>query len=157
MDKFIHIRSAKFPILPGEKEELVNEGMYGKALAEYLQAKLKDRGYDAPFICCEDWGWWVELKNAPFPFGVCIYCGAETNGLLDLFCTDGAIGPRKWIWRKFRFVETAPWTKKLHEDLVSIFRADTEVQVISINLDSPFPDEQPGEPNAAQNGGPAGA
>jgi len=56
MDKFIHIRSTKFPILPGEKEELVNEGMYGKALAQYLQGKLKDRGYDAPFICCEDYG-----------------------------------------------------------------------------------------------------
>ena len=33
MDRFIHVRSKKFPILPGEKEELVNEGMYGKALA----------------------------------------------------------------------------------------------------------------------------
>jgi hypothetical protein len=48
MEKFIHIRSAKFPILPGEKEELVNEGMYGKALAQYLQEKLRERGYDAP-------------------------------------------------------------------------------------------------------------
>lgn len=27
MEKFIHLRSPKFPILPGEKEELVNEGM----------------------------------------------------------------------------------------------------------------------------------
>ena len=33
MGKFIHIRSSKFPILSGEKEELVNNGMYGKALA----------------------------------------------------------------------------------------------------------------------------
>jgi hypothetical protein len=57
MGKFIHIRSSKFPILPGEKEELVNNGMYGKALAEYLQAKLRNRGYDAPFVCCEDWSW----------------------------------------------------------------------------------------------------
>jgi hypothetical protein len=31
VDKFIHIRSAKSPVLSGEKEELVNEGMYGKA------------------------------------------------------------------------------------------------------------------------------
>ena len=37
MGNFIHIRSSKFPILPGEKEELVNDGMYGKALAEYLR------------------------------------------------------------------------------------------------------------------------
>jgi hypothetical protein len=53
--------------------------MYGKALAQYLQLKLGERGYDAPFICCEDWGWWVELK-APFTFGVCIYCGPEREG-----------------------------------------------------------------------------
>jgi hypothetical protein len=51
------IRSSKFPILPSEKEELVNEGMYGKALAVFLQAQRTDRGYDAPFVCCEDWGW----------------------------------------------------------------------------------------------------
>ena len=39
MSKFIHIRSAKFPVLPGEREELVNEGTYGKALAIYLARK----------------------------------------------------------------------------------------------------------------------
>jgi hypothetical protein len=105
MDKFIHIRSPKFPILPGEKDELVNEGMYGKAVAAYLQVKLRDRGYEVPFFCCEDWGWWVELKNAPFGFGVCIYCGPGRDGPLDFFCTDGAVGRRKWSWRRFRFVQ----------------------------------------------------
>ena len=145
MEKFIHIRSPKFPVLPGEKEELVNEGMYGKALAQYLQSKLKERGYAAPFICCEDWGWWVELKNAPFVFGVCIYCGPEREGPLDFYCTDGATGPRKWSWRRFRFVDTTPYVNKLHNDLVSIFQADPEVQVLSTTLDSPFSDE-PGPP-----------
>jgi hypothetical protein len=144
MQKFIHVRSHKFPILPGEKEELVNDGMYGKALAEYLQAKLKDRGYDAPFVCCEDWGWWVELKVAPFAFGVCVYCGSEDADPLDLFCTDGAAERKSWSWRKFRFIDTAPWVEKLHEDLVSIFRADPEVMVISTSLDSPFPDTKEG-------------
>jgi hypothetical protein len=138
MDKFIHIRSPKFSILPGEKEELVNEGMYGKALAQYLQGKLKDRSYNVPFIGCEDWGWWVELKNAPFTFRVCIYCGPEVVGPLDLFCAGGATGDRKWSWRKFRFIDTAPWISKLHEDLVSIFQADPDVEVISTVLDSPF-------------------
>jgi hypothetical protein len=140
MEKFIQIRSAKFPILPGEKEELVNEGMYGKALAQYLQAQLKNRGYDVPFIACEDWGWWVELKAAPFKFGVCIYCGPEREGLLDFFCTDGATTKRKWNWKMFKFVDTAAWVKKLHEDLISIFLADVEVEVVSTSLNSPFAD-----------------
>ena len=136
--KFIHIRSAKFPILPGEEEELVNEGTYGKALALYLQEHLKGRGYDAPSICCEDWGWWVDLKNAPFAFGACIYSGPPNEGALDLYCTDGAPALKKWSWRQFRFLDTTPYVDKLHSDLVAIFEADPEVQVISTTLDPPF-------------------
>jgi hypothetical protein len=153
MDKFIHIRSARFPILPGEKEELVNEGMFGKALAGYLQGKLRERGYDAPFICCEDWGWWVELKDTPFAFGVCIYCGPERDGPLDLFCTDGATARKKWSWRRFRFVDSTPYVTKLHNDLVAIFRADRDIQLLATDLDSPFA-EPDSEPGASPNGGP---
>ena len=152
MQKFIHVRSLKFPILPGEKEELVNEGMYGKALAEYLQVKLKERGYDAPFVSCEDWGWWVEL-NAPFTFGVCVYCGLEEREPLDLFCTDGATEGKAWSWRKFRFIETRPWSEKLHSDLVSLFRADPDVSVISTSLDSPYPADEE-KPKSERSGAP---
>ena len=130
MDKFIHIRSSKFPILTGEKEELINEGMYGKALAVYLQERLSGRGYDAPFVCCEDWGWWVELKTAPFAFGVCIYSGPGEDGPVDFVCTDGATGPRKWSWKRFRTVDTTSWVKKLHEDLLAIFQTDENVEIV---------------------------
>jgi hypothetical protein len=142
MDKFIHVRSAKFPILPGEEKELVNEGMYGKSLAEYLQKKLTERGYTAPFVCCEDWGWWVELKGAPFAFGACVYCGPKKGDLLDLFCTDGAVSPKKWSWKKLGFIDTTPWKTKLHEDLVAIFKADPEVQIVSTEADAPFSDDE---------------
>lgn len=138
MEEFIHIHSDKFPILPGEEKELVNEGMYGKALALYLQEKLSERGYAIPFVCCEDWGWWVELKGAPFVFGVRIYCHPEAHGTKDLYCTGGTTTRRKWSWRRFRFVDTMPWVKKLHEDLIAIFRADSEVKVINTSLDGPF-------------------
>ena len=138
MDKFIHIRSTRFPILAGEEEELVNEGTYGKALAEYLQAKLQARGYVAPFICCEDWGWWVELKSAPFAFGVCIYSGAKEDGPVDFACTEGATGPRKWSWKRFRFIDTAPWVSRLHDDLLAIFEADEGVEVVGVSSDFPL-------------------
>lgn len=151
MDKFIHIRSPRFPILPGEKEELVNDGMFGKAVAEYLKAKLRDRGYDVPFFCCEDWGWWVELRDAPFGFGVCIYSGPERDGLLDFFCTDGVHGRKKWSWSKFRFVDASPWVERLHSDLVAIFQADPEIEVISTDLDEPFARDQSREPGAGPN------
>jgi hypothetical protein len=141
MNKFIHIRSPKFPILPEETEEMVNDGMYGKALALYLQERLKARGYDAPFICCEDWGWWVEVEGVPFAFGVCIYCGPRVEGVLDLFCTDGATARRQWSWRKFRVVDTTSWAARLHEDLVSIFSTDQDVELVNTSLDSPFSED----------------
>ena len=54
------IETKKFPVLEGEKEELVNEGMYGKALCAYLQVKLLLVGIQVPFFCNEDWGWWLQ-------------------------------------------------------------------------------------------------
>jgi len=140
MKKFIHVTSPKFAILAGEKQELVNDGMYGKALAEYLQSKLKERRYNVPFFCCEDWGWWVEIKDTPFTFGVCIYSGLEESEPLDLFCTDGAAQEKVWSWSKFRFIDTRPWAEKLHGDLVAIFSSDPDVSVVGTSLDSPFSD-----------------
>jgi hypothetical protein len=151
--KYIHVRSPKFAILPGEKEELVNDGTYGKGLAEYLQGKLREKGYVTPLVCCEDWGWWIELK-APFAFGVCIYCDPDSKDILDLFCTDGATSDKKWSWAKLRFIDTTPWVKKLHEDLVSIFQADKEVELVSTCLDEPFtqrPDDKFSQPNQRSN------
>lgn len=138
MNRFIHIRSSKFPVLPGEKEELINEGMYGKALAAYLQSSLSERGYDAPFVCCEDWGWWVELKTAPFAFGVCIYSGPEKDGPVDFVCTDGASGRKKWCWKTFRFIETSPWVDQLFDDMMAIFEADHDVEIVAVTEE--FPD-----------------
>jgi hypothetical protein len=138
VSKFIHVKSNRFRILPGEREELVNDGMYGKALAEYLQTQLRNRGYEVPFICCEDWGWWVELKTAPFTFGVCIYCGPETVRPLDLFCTDGVTSPKKWSWKKLRFIDTSPWVDSLHEELMAIFDADEEVEVVGVSHELPL-------------------
>ncbi len=139
MGTFIHIRSSKFPVLPGEKDELVNEGMYGKALAEYLRLRLSERGYDVTSICCEDWGWWVGLKATPFTFGVCIYSGRdEEGGPQEFACTDDAIGPKKWSWKKLRFIETSTWVKKLHGDLMAVFEADKDVKIVSVSDE--FPD-----------------
>jgi hypothetical protein len=96
---FIHIKSAKFPILPGEEDELVSEGTYGKALARYLEARLKDRGYDVPFICCEDWGWWVEIRGQPFSLGLCVYKFAEETQ--ELCFTISREPGRRWSWTRF--------------------------------------------------------
>jgi hypothetical protein len=142
MGPFIRVKSAKFPILPGEADELVNEGMYGKALAEYLINRIEERGYEICGYCCEDWGWWIGLAGFPFLFGICIYGRECDDGHLDLYVTDGATQDRRWSWRKIRFVETGARAAaaKLHSDLIAIFDADPEVHVLATDLDSPFVD-----------------
>lgn len=137
--KFIQVQSDKFHKLPGEEDEIVNEGMYGKALGQYLQIELQKRDYEVPLVCCEDWGWWVELKNAPFQFGVCIYCEPDQMQPTEYVCTDGATGGgRVWSWRKFGFVDTSPWIDRLYDDLISIFNDDPAVELVAIHDDFPF-------------------
>jgi hypothetical protein len=138
MDQFIHIQSAKFPILPGEKDELVNAGTYGKALAQYLQENLTDLGYSSPFVCCEDWGWWVELSDAPFAFGVCIYSRTENDQPLDFVCVCDPGEGRKWSLRRFRFVNTSAWVQKLRDDLLRILRSDDGIRVVGTYDDFPL-------------------
>lgn len=138
MKKFIHIKSEKFKILPDEEEILVNEGTYGKALSEYLKEKLTKIGYDIPFFCCEDWGWWIEIKNKPISFGICIYSSGNKEKILDFFCTDSLFSEKVWSWRKFKYINMKPYIDKLHNDLISIFENDKDVELISTSLEEPF-------------------
>lgn len=138
MGPFIHIRSSRFSMLPEERGALVTEGTYGKAVAEYLQAGLSSLGYAAPFVCCEDWGWWVELKTAPFVFGVCVYCGPCEEVPRDFVCTDGAPGRRIWNWKRFRYINTEPWVTQLHQDLLTILQRDAEIEIVSRTDEFPF-------------------
>ena len=127
---FIHIKSRKFPVLPGEDEELVNEGTYGKALALHLEARLQERAYDVCFVCCEDWGWWVEVSGQPFTLGVCVY-GSPDLAQGEELCVSVSEKPRrKWSWSKFGYIDTAPRVNALFADLCRIFTEDGEVQVL---------------------------
>ena len=131
-------KSAKFPILPGEAEELVNEGTYGKALAQYLETKLKEREYEVPFICCEDWGWWVEVRGQPFTLGLCVYGGpdlAETHELCVRISTEPG---RRWSWSRFRFIDTTSRVEQLLMDLKETFSKDGEVQILGYPEDYPL-------------------
>ena len=135
---YIQLSSKKFPILPGEEDELTNEGTWGKALAEYLLEHLNKIGYQAAFVCCEDWGWWVELKGAPFALGVCVYCNPEQAAPTNFVCTDGVTASRKWSWRQFRFLDTTAWSDRLNKDLIKIFEADEEIEILCVSDELPF-------------------
>lgn len=125
----IHIKAPKFPVLPGEDLELYNEGTYGKALAQYLQEHLKNQ-YSVPSVGCEDWGWWVEVEGQPFTMGVCVYATKNLPTTHELCVAISPQPGRRWSWSRFRFVDSTPIVTKLFEDVVAIFKADPEVEVL---------------------------
>jgi hypothetical protein len=129
-NRFIHIKSAKFPVLPEEDDELVNEGTYGKALAQYLQARLKDRGYDVPFVCCEDWGWWVQIRGQPFTLGLCVYGGPSLGKTQELCFTVSREPGRHLSWTRFRVIDRTVRIEKLFSDLKQIVSEDHDIQVV---------------------------
>lgn len=135
---FIHIRSTKFPIQPGEADELVNEGTYGKALAEYLQGRLLELGYEAPFVCCEDWGWWVDIKGQPFTLGICVYGFPNDDNSLDLCFQISEKPERRWSWTRFQFIDRAPTVEKLSRDLEEIVDSDPEIQLLGYPKEFPL-------------------
>jgi hypothetical protein len=49
---------------------------------------------------------------------------------VDFVCTAGVLGSRKWSWKKLRFVDTSTWVEKLEGDLVAVFQADPDVEVV---------------------------
>ena len=136
---FLHIRSAKLRILPGEADELVNEGMYGKACAQYLQSKLASRGYTIPFVACEDWGWWVEVKGLEFTCGIGVH-GMQIDDTddLDLCVTVLAPKGKKWAWTKLRSIDTTTEVDRLHDTIRSIFKDDVDVTIVGETSDFPL-------------------
>jgi len=147
---FIHIKAAKFPVLPGEDEELVNPGTYGKALAQYLEVRLKEKAYEVPFICCEDWGWWVEIKGLPFATGVCVYATSDLPENHELCIAVAPTPGSRWSWRRFRPIDTTPYVTKLLADLTAVFTSDPEVEVLGFPEDSPLSEPPPPEDGPEQ-------
>ena len=136
---FFHIRSTKLRILPGEDDELVNEGMYGKACAQYLQSNLATRGYSIPFVVCEDWGWWVEVEGLDFKCGIGVY-GMQIDGSDDLDLCVTVLTPKgkKWNWTKLRSIDTSSEVDKLHDTIRSVFEDDVNVTIICESPDFPL-------------------
>lgn len=136
---FLHARSPKFGVMPGEDDELVNVGMYGKAFARYLRDHLAEVGYTAPDVVCEDWGWWVTIAGLPFTCGIGVYgVRIADSDDLDLCVTVLAPRGKAWSWSKFRFVDTTAEVDRLHENICRICKVDDDVDVIAETPDFPL-------------------
>jgi hypothetical protein len=65
----VEFRSDSFPALEGE-EKLVNPGLWGKRLADFLRKKLPGEGFETGEPIAEDWGWHVPVVNDRFPLWI---------------------------------------------------------------------------------------
>jgi hypothetical protein len=125
--------------MPGEDDELVNEGMYGKACSQYLQANLACRGYSVPFVVCEDWGWWVEIKGLDFSCGIGIYgLQIDDSEELDLCVTVLTPKGKKRNWTKLRSIDTSAEVERLYETIRRVFEDDAEITIVSETPDFPL-------------------
>jgi hypothetical protein len=106
MKTHLEFKSSYFQIIPGEDDD-VNEGIYGKHLAQFMTEQLNANGYNTRYIA-EDWGWCVLIDNPFFEsFVGCSSYGEEGEWLIQ-------IEPYKPIVRKwFKKIDTTAWVEKL--------------------------------------------
>lgn len=119
----VEFRSQKFPPYDGE-EELINPGLWGKRLAEYLVQKLAEKGIQTEFIIGEDWGWYIPLQNEGFRLALC--CGHQDGDKDQFLCfTDPSTPIVKKLFRK---IDATPQLTRLTEALQQILAADPEIR-----------------------------
>ncbi len=135
----ILIETKQFPILDGEKDEIVNENMYGKALCKYLEENLPKSGINVPSFCAEDWGWWLEAEHNGFEMGLCIYSDPDSKIDPEKYAIIPSIRNKtKWSWSKFRKIDVSRNVLMIIDELEGIFKNDNEILRTSRHDASPF-------------------
>lgn len=128
-----------FPILEGEKQELVNDGMFGKALCTYLQERLPSAGFSVPFFCNEDWGWWLQTERSGFCIGLCIYSDPDADADPERYALMPSLqSPRQWSWLRFRWIDRSEDVLAIIDALEQIFTSDPEIHAVTRHDDIPF-------------------
>lgn len=142
--RFIHIRTQRFPLLPNEPSHWVGRGTQGQALALHVQRGLQARGYAVPRVFSQDGGWWVDITSTPFEFGVRIHSGPSRQvGWTDYTLGNGAQRPSFWSWRQLSWVSVLPWVQRLHADLLAMLCVDPDVQLINAACSRALPWDNP--------------
>jgi hypothetical protein len=116
----VEFRSDAFPPDPDEAE-LINPGVYGRRLARFLVAGLRNEG----FICAEpreeDWGWYITVENEAFDLWI---------GCSNTYDPDGFrcfIRPNKPFIRRFFFfkkIETRPRVEALQKAMDAVLTGE---------------------------------
>lgn len=122
MQTSVEFRSAKFPPYEGE-EDRINPGVWGQRLAEYLVAKLAEKGITAGPPIAEDWGWYIPLQHESQRLAIC--CSHQYGDDDQFLCfTD----PRTPVLRKlFRKIDVTGSLTDLVQALREILSADPDI------------------------------
>ena len=112
---------------PGEDQE-TNPGRYGRHVAEWLAAKLRERGYDIESVIPEDWGWCVACQSGPDR--VLAACGN-----VDVERPSGASeppAPSEATWHCFPVAASSMWRRLLRrrEVALALKRFDGELRAV---------------------------
>jgi len=133
------IESKKFPVLPGEDQEITNEHMYGKALCQYLQSELPLVGISVPAYCSEDWGWWLGVEHGDIKMGLCIYSDPGVTEHPERYALLPSIHrAKKWSWAKFRMVDLSKDVLGVMDIVERVMKSDKDITVVSRQDDYPF-------------------
>jgi hypothetical protein len=122
MNTHAEFRSKKFPPYDGD-EELINPGLWGKRLAEYLVQKMAERGIETEKIVGEDWGWYIPIQNEGFKLAVC--CGHQNGDDDEFLCFTDPSTPI--IKQLFKRIDATPQLTKLTQALQQILSSDPEI------------------------------
>lgn len=135
----LKIESKKFPILDGEKDEIINENMYGKALCLYLEKKLPSVGVNVPFYCNEDWGWWLEVEENEWSMALCIYSDPDAKDQPESYAIMPSImQEKKWSWSKFKKIDVSKNVLSIMDKVESLLSNDGEITRATRHDDFPF-------------------
>ena len=121
----VEFRSEKFPPYEGEEEE-INPGLWGKRLAEYLVAKLSEKGIETGEFFAEDWGYFIPVTNEGFRLAIC--CGHQNGDDNQFLCfTDPATPIVKKLFRK---IDATTHLERITKALNEILSADPDIREI---------------------------
>ena len=111
----VEFRSDDSPPCDAEAEE-VNPGRYGKRLAEYLLASLREQGQSVGDIFPEDWGWVVPIEHDAFDLWIGVGNYDEYPDGFLCFIEPHREYVRRFprIWRK---ISTAQRVRELQQSL----------------------------------------
>jgi hypothetical protein len=134
---FIHIWSPQYPFGDELREERI-DGKYGQALAHYLAKRLRHRGYNVAPVSCEEWGWWIEILDQPYPLGFKLNPSSDLPANHQFLIKISMKPGITWSWSELRFVDTHDRVSVLFFSIDEILADDPDVEILGYPGCSPF-------------------